>query len=783
MQEKIWPRPNREGILEGRNSDKPVLDLLNHLQVALDSRYTIQHEIGHGGMAVVYLAEDRRHERTVALKVLQPRFSEVLGADRFLREIKVAARMHHPHLLPLYDSGEAGGLLYYVTPYVEGGSLRQRLTQEGRLRPAEALRLGREIADALDYAHRNDVIHRDIKPENILLDAGHAIVADFGVARAVSAAADSGLTQTGMLLGTPAYMSPEQAGGESLDARSDVYSLGCVLYEMLVGQPPFPGVSPIALLVARCTSAAPTIRSSGVSVPAAVEHLVGRALAQYREHRFQSAAELAQALGAAEQELAYGIPTPGATQPVSRVAALAVLPFVNMSADPENEFFSDGITEELINALSRVKGLRVTSSTSAFAYKGRDLDVRDIGQKLNVSAVLEGSVRRAGNRLRVMAQLINAADGYHLWSESYDRQMADVFEVQDELSRAITASLKLRLTPETEPPSQPPTENIDAYTSYLKGLHHLNRRTVEGYRAAIEFFQSALAKDPEYALPHAGIAHSYAMLGFDWYGGMAPLEAWPLARRSVTRALELNRDLVEAHTALGMIRVLYEWDWSGAESSFRRAIEINPGHAPAHHWFSLFLSTRNRHEESLREIQRAHELDPLSIIINQNMGRALQYAGRYGEAVEQFRRTLALEPRFFTTNVMLAQCLTALGRHEEALATLRMAQDLAGHRPIVLTELTFVLAHLGQTEEARRMLSTLIELSRREHVPLYQLAVAHYAVGDEATAFDLMDKAYEQHSSILPWMGSDIAWRVARNHPRMTRILEKLNVPSNSPEP
>jgi len=758
-------------------------ELQDRLTATLRGRYAIHREIGHGGMAVVYLARDLKHDRDVALKVLQSPLAEVLGRERFLREIRVAAQLHHPHLLPLYDSGDADGSLFYVVPYVEGGSLRDRLIRETRLATPTALRLTREAAEALDYAHRRKVIHLDIKPENILLDEGHAVIADFGIARAVSEAIDTRITQPGLLVGTPAYMSPEQATEQPVDGRSDVYALGCVLFELLTGTPPFTGSSPLAILARRLTEAPARLSDRGMSAPPRLESVLARALARDPRDRFSTAAELAEQLVLIEGELSQPQATSTSIQSIPQAVSLAVLPFVNLSADPESEYFSDGMTEELISALTKVKGLRVTARASAFVFKGKDLDVQEIGQKLNVGAVLEGSVRRAGNRLRVTAQLINSADGYYMWSETFDRGMMDVFEVQDELSRAITASLKLRLTPETEPPSQPPTENIDAYTSYLKGLHHLNRRTVEGYRAAIEFFQSALAKDPEYALPHAGIAHSYAMLGFDWYGGMAPLEAWPLARRSVTRALELNRDLVEAHTALGMIRVLYEWDWSGAESSFRRAIEINPGHAPAHHWFSLFLSTRNRHEESLREIQRAHELDPLSIIINQNMGRALQYAGRYGEAVEQFRRTLALEPRFFTTNVMLAQCLTALGRHEEALATLRTAQDLAGHRPIVLTELTFVLAHLGQTEEARRMLSTLIELSRREHVPLYQLAVAHYAVGDEATAFDLMDKAYEQHSSILPWMGSDIAWRVARNHPRMTRILEKLNVPSNSPEP
>ncbi len=612
-----------------------MLDLLDRLQVALQGRYTIEREIGHGGMAVVYLSRDLRHDRVVALKVLQPRFTEVLGAERFLREIRVAARLHHPHLLPLYDSGEAEGFLYYVCPYVEGGSLRQRIGREGRLPLPQVLRLGREVADALDYAHRQQVIHRDIKPENILLDEGHAIVADFGVARAVTAAAETGLTETGMLVGTPAYMSPEQATDGAVDRRSDVYALGCVLYEMLAGQTPFTSTAPLAQLAARLTRPAPDLGSAGVAVPAAVEHLVARALAQRPDDRFQSGADLASALAVAEQGLTEGTLTPPATRPIPRSVAVAVLPFVNMSADAENEFFSDGMTEELINALAGVEGLRVASRTSAFAYKGRDVDVREIGQRLNVGAVLEGSVRRAGSRLRVTAQLINAADGYHIWSETYDRQLADVFEVQDELSRSIVNTLRPKLVGAgSEPLVLPPTTNVDAYTAYLKGRFFWNKRTLEGYRKGIQFFELALARDPGFALPYTGIADCWAMLGFDYFGGVPPGEGMPKAKAAALRSLELGGDLAEGHTPLGVVSMLYDWDWSAAEQHFRLALQLKPGYVPALLWYSLFLSVRRRHDESLAVIRRAAELEPLALIVHQSVARSLHYAGRYEEAVE-----------------------------------------------------------------------------------------------------------------------------------------------------
>ncbi len=756
-------------------------ELQDHLTAILQDRYAIQREIGHGGMAVVYLARDLKHDREVALKVLYPHLAAALGADRFLREVRVAARLHHPHLLPLYDSGAVDDSLYYVVPYIEGGSLRDRLKRESPLPLAAALQITREVADGLDYAHRRNVVHRDIKPENILLDEGHAVIADFGVARAISEAADTQLTEAGLLVGTPAYMSPEQAMGEAVDGRSDIYGLGCVLFELLTGAPPFTGHVPLAILAQRLNNAAPRLSDRGLSVSEHLEETLSRALARQPEERFQTAAEFGRLLSTDSGEITPESGTPSGPRHPPRPAGLAVLPFVNLSSDAENEYFSDGMTEELINALTRVAGLRVTARTSAFAFKGKDVDVREIGQKLNVASVLEGSVRRAGDRLRITAQLVNVADGYYVWSETYDRGIADVFAVQDELARAITASLKVRLA-DANIQLEPPTENFDAYTLYLKGLYALNRRSVEGYREAVELFNSAVVKDPAYALPHAGIGHAYAMLGFDWYGGLPSREAMPLAKASALRALALDGNLAEAHTALAMVQMLYDWDWSGAEVSFRRAIEINPGHAPAHHWFSLFLSTRGRHSESLREIMKARELDPLSIIINQNVGRAYHITRRYDEAVEQFQRTLAIDPKFFTTHIMLAQSLAQLSRYEEAMTALRSAQAIAGIRPLILAELTCVRSLMGRKEEARQAFRDLTQLAEREHVPLYYLALAYFSVGEESAALDLMDAAYDQRSTVMPWMGIDVGWGTLRRHPRFARLLEKLDLP-NQPSP
>jgi eukaryotic-like serine/threonine-protein kinase len=750
-------------------TDPLVLDQLDRLQHALAGRYAVEREVGHGGMAVVYLARDCRHDRVVALKVLQERFSEVLGSERFLREIRLAARLHHPHLLPLYDSGEAGGFLYYVTPYIEGGSLRDRLVAEGRVALVPALRLTRQAADALDYAHRQNVVHRDVKPENILLEEGHAVVADFGVARAVTAAADSALTQTGMLIGTPAYMSPEQASDEPLDARCDIYALGCVLFEMLSGRPPFTGSTPIAILAQRLTGPAPALAAVGAVVPPVVEQLVARALAQRPDDRFSSGAELARALADAEAAQSRPTPTPPATAVVPRVAALAVLPFVNMSADPENEFFSDGMTEELINALTRVEGLRVASRTSAFAFKGRDLDVREIGQRLNVTAVLEGSVRRAGNRLRVTAQLINAADGYHLWSDTYDRQLADVFEVQDELSRSIVGTLRPKLMGGRPAASAgtisgplvvPATTSLEAYTAYLKGRFYWNMRTLDGYRKSIDCFEAALARDPDFALPYTGIADSWAMLGFDYFGGVPAAEGMPRAQSAARRALELDETLAEAHSPLGVTSMLYDRDWTEAERRFCRALELKPDYVPALLWYSLFLSVMSRHDESLALIRRAAEIEPLAMIVHQGVARSLHYAGRDEEAVEHCLRLLEMDPGFVTAYETIARPLCVLGRVAEAEAYAREGVARSGRWSLLLGALGHVCGLVGKTAEARAILAELDELSRIRFVPRYHFAVVYYGLRDRENTLGELARSMAERSGVILWTAVDphLSW-------------------------
>ena len=422
--------------------ETPAPDPLARLRAALADRYTIGRELGRGGMGIVLLAQDQKHHRQVAIKVLRPELAAALGRERFLREIATAAGLNHPHILPLHDSGEAEGFLYYVIPYVEGESLRERLDRERQLTLADAVQIAREVAGALNYAHGHNVLHRDIKPENILLSAGHALVTDFGIARTITAGGGGQLTEVGSLVGTPAYMSPEQVDGSPhIDGRADIYSLGCVLFEMLVGEPPFKGSALTAVIANRLSSPTPSPRVFRELIPEAVDAAVRKAMASLPADRFSTAAQFAEALGTSRP----GEPGPAAVPDRS----IAVLPFTNQSSDPETEYFSDGIAEEIINALAQLPGLHVAARTSSFAFKGKGMDIAEIGAKLKVATVLDGSVRKAGNRVRITAQLVSVSDGYHLWSERYDSELDDVFAIQDHIARAIAQRFEVMLASPT----------------------------------------------------------------------------------------------------------------------------------------------------------------------------------------------------------------------------------------------------------------------------------------------------------------------------------------------
>ena len=751
----------------------PPMTDLDRLNTVLADRYTIDRELGAGGMATVYLAKDLKHDRDVALKVLKPEVASSLGADRFVREIKLAAKLTHPHILPLYDSGEADGFLYYVMPAMEGQSVRDRLARERQLPVDEAVRIGREIADALDYAHQHEVVHRDIKPENILLHSGHALVADFGIGKAVSESADGDtLTQTGVTIGTPAYMSPEQAAGDSdLDGRSDLYSLGCVLYEMLTGERAFTAPTVQAVIAKRFSHTPPAVTETRASVPVHISGVVRRLLATAPADRYAAGAQVAQALVT---------PTGAAVAGVDGAAekSVAVLPFANVSADPENEFFSDGITEEIINTLAQIDGLRVASRTSSFYFKGKTLEMRDIAERLQVANVLEGSVRRAGNRLRITAQLIDVAKDEHLWSERYDREMEDIFAIQDEIARTIADKLKLTLGDDSETTLvKPHTENIEAYQLYLKGRALMYQRGW-GIVQGLECIEQALALDPEYALAHAGLADVHSLLGY--YGVRPPDETMPQARDAAKRAIGLGPDLAEAHGAFAIVSLLYEWDWATAEHEFLRALELNPNYMQARGWYALFFLqlVSGRLEEGVAEGRRGVEMDPLSSYATAIHALTLGVAGRTAEAVVVANEAKALDPSAFLSHWGLQLCCHWDSQFEQSVAAAEQALAVSGRHPWALAHLAATYADWGKASEAEAVHNELLARTARDYVQPVILALSAFAVGLKEEATALAQRSYEIRDPLLVVLGKHWPqFAGIREDPKFQEILKRLELP------
>ena len=723
-------------------------------------------------MAAVYLAEDRKHGRKVAIKVLQAELVAHLGAARFLREIRIAARLTHPHILPLIDSGEAGGLLYYVMPHVPGGSLRQRLAREPRLALPEAIRIARDVGAALDYAHREGFVHRDVKPENILFADGHAVLADFGIARAASGAGRDAVTEVGLTLGTPEYMSPEQAAGEqNLGSPSDVYSLGCIVYEMLAGEPPILGPGPRATMAKQVTETPRPLRALRPEVPPHVERALGRALAKDPADRFASA-------GAFVAALQGQGPAPGG--PVSWTAArcIAVLPFVNASPDPDNEYLSDGITDELIAALAGVEGLRVASRTSVFALKGKPQDVRATGALLGAAWVLEGTVRRSGERLRITAQLTSTEDGQLLWSERYDRTFADVFAIQEEIARTIVDTLRVTSFADLAAPAAPVakryTRSLAAYGLYLKGRYAWNKRTQEDITEAIRCFEQAIAEDPAYAPAYAGLSDSYA-LQLD-YRSVAVADGFARAKEYARKALELDETVAEAHASLGWALFIYDWDWDGAGREFQRAIELDPRYPTAHQWFAFFLAAMGRLDEALVAGHTALELDPASVSIRRSMGFAYYYARRYDQARYHLSRALAMNPTAFETYRFLALALAQQGQWAEAERATREAMALPGSGPYTIATLGYVLARTGRRAEAEDQLAELDALRRTGYVSPVAYAMLHLGLEQWPQALDWVERAYQERRGWLAYLKVNPILDPLRGHPGLDVLLRKMRL-------
>jgi eukaryotic-like serine/threonine-protein kinase len=830
---------------------------------AIISHYRIVDKLGAGGMGEVYLAQDMKLDRKVALKILPRQFTQDESRlHRFIQEAKSASTLNHPNIITIHEIGEEGGTQFIATEFIQGETLRQPIARH-RLSVREALDVATQIASALVEAHAAGIVHRDIKPENIMLRPNGLVkVLDFGLAKLTeqrSYPADTQAptiakvnTDPGTVMGTPTYMSPEQVRGLGVDVRSDIFSLGVVIYEMLAGRAPFEGGTTSDIISSILKTDPPPLARYSREVSPELQWVVSKALRKDCDERYQTARELQGDLKNLKRELDAQMGLDGSLPPESskspetetstaqaaqtageliestadvgarttagaeyfmgsikrrRITALiglpvlaaaivglfayfharnsevaiesiAVLPFDNQNHDPDTEYLSDGLTESIINSLTQLPSLRVIARSSVFRYKGRDADPMAAGHELGVRAVLTGRILQRGDNLSVSAELVDIRDNKQLWGEQYERKVSGLLAMQREIAKEISNNLRLTLSGADESRvTKRYTENPEAYRLYLKGRFYWNKRTEEGVTKGIEYFTQSIERDARYALAYTGLADCYSSLGFSFdVGSLSPGEAIPKAKAAAMKALELDDTLAEAHTSLAFIRLNYDWDWSGAEREFKRAIELNPNYDNAHHWYSHYLMAMGRTEESLTESNRAMELDQLGLIINVHLGWHYLFAHQYELAAEQFKKTLELDPNFGLAYWYLGQAYVQKGVYHEAETELRRAKDLLKENVIVIAELGRAYAVSGNRAEANRVLDELKELSKRSYVSGYHIALIHAALGEKDRAFEWLEAAYKERSDLLSYLKVDPRVDNLRSDPRFGDFLRRIGL-------
>jgi TolB-like protein/Flp pilus assembly protein TadD/tRNA A-37 threonylcarbamoyl transferase component Bud32 len=789
------------------------------------SHYRIVEKIGSGGMGEVYAAEDLILGRRVALKFLSAKDADDrIAVDRFLREARNASSLNHPNICTVHAIGEDGGRPFLVLELLEGATLREEI-RRGPVAVEQLIDWGIQIADALDAAHARGIIHRDIKPANIFITRrGEAKVLDFGLAKLGSehraalstvptSTGEDDVTGPGVAVGTVAYMSPEQARGEPLDARTDLFSLGVVLYEMATGRPAFTGTTTAVTFDEILNRVPRPAAALNPLVPPELDAIIAKALEKDRHFRYGSAADLRADLKRLKRDAGSGrvgsvasmprsaVAAPSASRrarrglwaaaaaavlalaaiaiymtaaaPRDRLTSIAVLPFANASRNADTDYLTDGISESLINSLAQLPGVRVSARSVAFRYKGGDVDPLKAGRDLNVSAVVTGRVSTRGNMLVVQSDLIDVANGSQLWGAQFTRPLADLLALQDDIATQIFDKLRVRLTGEDKKrATRRYTEDAEAYQLYLKGRYYSNQGTIAGYKKAIEYFQQATDKDPKYALAHAGLADSYLFLGSYW------VEAIPEAKAAALKAIELDPTLAEAHVALGHIRLWLDWDRAAAEAEFRRAIDIAPGSALAHNEYAMFLAAAGRVGDAMSEIGRAQDADPGSAIVATSRGWCLLYGRKPVDAIDQFRRTLQLEPNFVGAHWGLGAAYAQDGRHDDAIAELKQAAALSEQSPLVIGHLGFVYGTSGARRDAELMLDQLKRMSERQYVPSTAVALVRLGLGDRAAALDLLDRAFDEHDFSLVFVGVEPWFDEVRATPRFQALVRRVIAPA-----
>ena len=782
---------------------------------AIADRYTLERKLGEGAAAIVYLARDQRHDREVAIKVLHPSVAAAVGAERFEREIALTARLSHPHIVPMLDAGEWQGLLYFVMPLLRDASLRDQMKRQGQLAFEETLQITRDVAVALDYAHSHGVVHRDIKPENILIGGGTAVVADLGIAKVVSeGAGDGSLTGTGIALGTVLYMSPEQATASHVDARSDVYALGCMVYEMLAGEPPYTGANPQSVLAKHLTAPVPAVRSLRPSLPPNIDEVLATAMAKTPADRFATAGEFASALArtritASSMSLGATPLAPPAPAPRPRkrlvvvaaallavvavailssrtllpprgsagsaaesVRSIAVLPFDDVSQAKDQEYFATGIADELLTALARLPNLRIAARTSSYALRGSNLAPQEIGRRLRVTALLTGSVRKDGDRLRISAELIDIPADTVMWTETFDEQLRDVFAVQEQIAQTIVRKLQLLESPAGRIVPTP-TADLAAYELYLRGRLEWTRRTANSLRDAVRYFKQAIARDSMYAKAWAGLADTYNVIGLNFYG--PPGENFRLGVEAARRAVALDSTLADAHAAFASAVAFDSRDWETSEASYLTAIRLDPTYPTTYYFYSIFLSGLGRFEESVANAVKARELEPSSAAMSQAVGMAYVYGRHFEEAVAPLKQAIALQPGYYFPYAWYAIALGRLQQKDSALAAARHAVRLAPDNVLVETFLGQTFALVGERDSAYAVARRLEARRGQQSVPNVMIARLYAILGDKERAFAAIDHALKANEAQLSQLRVP-GFEALEGDPRYEAILRRLRL-------
>ncbi|MFQ5651044.1 MAG: protein kinase [bacterium] len=734
------------------------------------AHYKILEKLGEGGMGIVYKAEDTRLERTVALKFLPARLTRDEGARRrFISEARAASALEHPVICNIHSIEETEtGETFICMAHCEGLTLKERI-KNGPLPVAEAVDIAIQIAQGLGTTHDQGIVHRDIKPANIIVaNTGAVKIVDFGLAKLMG----QQLTKPGATMGTTAYLCFEQAQGKAAGPHSDIWSLGVVLYEMVTGQLPFKGEHEQVVLYSILNEQPEPLATLRPEAPAELQQIVNRCLTKEASRRYEQMHELLADLSLLTNSSA---PKTAATKPRAPLA-IAILPFVNLSPQRKQEYFCDGMTDEVMDALAKVKGWRVLSRTSAFAFKGKKVDIREVGRKLSVSHILEGSVRKAGKRLRITVQLSTVRDGFQLWSEKYDRELGDVFSIQEDIAQTIVDKLKVELAkPRGTPLVKRYTKNLEAYHLYLKCRYHMNRRSEEGLRQGKKYCEQAIAKDPDYALAFAGLADCLILLGFQ--GFLSPQQAMPKARAAAKRAVDIDDSLAEAHTSLACVKAAYDWDWTGSEKEFRRALELKPNSATAHHWYAIwYLLPRAEFRKCLAELRKAQELDPLSLILNTGLGWRLYFTQHFDPAIAELKKTIEMDDGFVVAHDLLGQCYLQKGLVKQALAAVQKAVALSSSRPLSLGTLGHAYAIAGNKNDAIKVLHKLEKLSRQKYISAYDIALIYTGLNDQDLAFKWLEKAGEERTGWLCFLNIEPRFAGLRSDPRFDTLIRKVGL-------